>query len=208
MLETSAEFHQLQLSCARSGGLIRDLHPHLIPNDDHEMRLKSYVLLCHAAFEEYLEKASLVTLEHAFAVFEDGAGIPKALFALASYYENPVQKNLTNFRATTHHRSICRDAFQWAIQSHRAALADVHGIRTHHQDSVFMPLGIKVHSFDHILSQALNSYGQGRGRVAHEFRIAHQHPRAACEQNVKQVIQLLLPFDQMLNSYSGELFML
>ena len=208
MLETSAEYHQLELSCAKSKDLVKDLHPHLVLDDDHSMRLKSYILLCHAAFEEYLEKVSLLTLAHAYVKFEEQNAIPKALFALLSFYESPVRKHIGSFDLAADFRTVCQESFQWAMQMHKAALGEVHGIRTHHQNSIFMPIGIKLHGFDHLLSQALNSYGQGRGRVAHEFRIVHQHPKAACMQDVAQIIQLLLPFDQMLNTFSSEVFVI
>lgn len=199
MRQTSAEFHKLELSCATSYGLIAGLHPHLIIDDDHIMRLKSYILLCHAAFEEYLEKISLFVLQQSFHRFRQNQVIPKALLAASTYYSNPMQTDLRLFRNSDDFWVVCDKIFHWSVECHKAALADIHGIKTKHQDKVFLPVGIRIHDFDHLLSQCLNAFGEGRGKVAHEFRIEHRLPRAACEQNVRQLINLLLPFDQEMN---------
>jgi hypothetical protein len=199
MLQTSAEFHRLQLSCATTHDLISNLHPHLMPDNDHILRLKSYLILCHAAIEEYLEKVSLSILKECLERFKEQKVIPKALWAASSYYTNPMHSDFGLFRGSQDFWIVCERIFSWSIESHRVALSDVHGIKTKHQDKMFLPIGLRVHDFDHLLSQSLNAFGEGRGKIAHEFRIEHRLPRAALEQSVNQILRLLLPFDQELN---------
>jgi hypothetical protein len=204
MPETSAEFHKLELSCATIRSLLAGLHPHLIPDDDHTLRLKAYILLTHAAIEEYLEKVSLIVLDHSYQKFVECRVIAKPLWAACSFYPDPMKSNSLVFRSSQDFWTVCDELFRWSIQMHRAAITELHGIRTKHQDKIFYPLGLKLHDFDHLLSQALNSYGRGRGQLAHEFRITQQFPRAACEQSVEQILALLLPLDQELTRLCGE----
>ncbi len=195
MRETSPKFHELQFAFASAKALIKDLPPHDIRTDDQQLRLRSFVLVCHAALEEYLEDLSIWVLKQSRSIFLETGVIPQPLLSLKAYYSFPQSDHdPTNFGPHTVRQFLTRICDK-AIDKHEAELTTVHGIKTKDQDAIFLPLGMRLHSFDHALSQKLNSLGVMRGGVAHSFRIRQTLPRAALEQNIEVIERLMLPFD-------------
>ena len=91
-----------------------------------------------------------------------------------------------------------------AIREHSQAVYENHGIKTKDQDNLCLPLGIRVHDLDRILSQNLNSFGEGRGKIAHEFQIRQIVPKAGCLQSVNTLSTLLLNLDNEIARVVGE----
>ncbi|MGO8026404.1 HEPN domain-containing protein [Rhizobium leguminosarum] len=199
MRETSPKFHDLQLAFASARSLIKDLPLHDVRTDDQQLKLKSFVLLCHAAIEEYLEDLSIWVLKQSRLIFLATAVIPQPLLSVEAYYSLPQGNDSANIGPHTVSQFFARLCDQ-AIDKHEDELTAVHGIKTKDQDAIFLPLGIRMHSFDHVLSQKLNGFGGMRGSFAHSFRIKQTLPRAALEQNIVIIERLLLPFDNEMSA--------
>lgn len=195
MRETSPNFTELQIAFASARSLINDLPMHDIKTNEQQLKLKSFVILCHAALEEYLEDLSVWVLKRSRSIFQETGVIPQPLLSLGAYYSFPQHENDTSnigpYTVRQFHARLC----DRAIDKHETELTAIHGIKTKDQDSIFLPLGIRIHSFDHGLSQKLNSFGEMRGGFVHSFRIKQKLPRAALEQNIEVIERLMLPFD-------------
>ncbi|UXT19743.1 hypothetical protein FY140_02935 [Agrobacterium tumefaciens] len=194
MPETSPEFHNLQLAFATAKILLADLPAHDIVTDDHRLRLRSYLLICHAAIEEYLERLSMWALKESRRKYQETGIIPHPLISLKSYYSFSGVGNSDDGGPQTVHNflgTIC----DRAIEKHESELTTVHGIKTKDQDAIFLPLGISMFTFDRILSQNLNSVGKARGEAAHSFRIRQRSPKIELERRFENIERLMLPFD-------------
>jgi hypothetical protein len=193
MRETSPKFHNLQFAFASARALIANLPQHDIQNDDQRLRLRSFVLICHAALEEYLEDLSIWVLKEARSVFRETGIVPQPLLSINAYYSLKYDDaSIVEPHSIEHYLIHLCDQ---AVEKHETEIAMVHGIKTKDQDTVFVPLGIRIHTFDHLLSQKLHELGGMRGGFAHSFRIRQLLPRAALEQNMRVIEQLILPFD-------------
>lgn len=198
MQETTPEFHHLEVALAIAGKLISDLPAHSVGGELGDLKLRSYVLLRHAAVEEYLERASVYVLRECLKEFAERSHVTEPLIAVCCYYEMNLAPTLLDGAisgsATSLFEKICRKA----VEAHVTAIDGVHGIKTKDQDTILNPIGIRLHDFDHVLSQKLNSMGNHRGSVAHQFRITHIHPRSALESDTVNLLRLLRPFDNEL----------
>lgn len=85
MTESSVEFAKLELALAEARGIILGLPEHDVASRLHELKLKSYVLLCHAAIEEYLERVSLAVLSRSLVAFEADRCVRDPLLAACSF---------------------------------------------------------------------------------------------------------------------------
>ena len=195
MPETTPEYHTLCYSLATAKLFIRDLPDITIRDELDEMRLKSYIFLCHAAFEEYLEKATSEALRRARELMLSQRRIPKISISAISHYQIRAKEKWASIMKQGDNIDALEALLDLAIREHSQAVYENHGIKTKDQDNLCMPLGIRIHDLDHILSQALHSFGEGRGKIAHGFQIKQIVPKVGCLQSVNTLATLLLNLD-------------
>lgn len=198
MTESSAEYFRLECALAEAGGLLSDLPPHNIVNRIHELKLRSYVLLCHAAIEEYLERVSIAVLRESLEAFRADGKVRDPLVCACSYYKINVSQEVSSRRNGDSFRDILLALSARAIEEHDVALEGIYGIKTKDQDAILLPIGIKLFDFDRLLSQNLNSFGVTRGSFAHRFGLKHIVPRAGVESTVRGIFGLLQNLDNFL----------
>lgn len=196
MPETSAEYHILCHSCATAKLSIEDLPETDIRGDLDQMRLKSYIFLSHAAFEEYLESVTISALRRARRLMLADGRASKLIVSAVSHYRINTKGIWPLVAAKPSVIDALDKLAEQAINEHIAAVYENHGIKTKDQNNLCLPLGISVHAFDHVLSQNLNSFGEKRGKIAHGFRMSQIVPKAGCLQSVQSLTGLLLPLDQ------------
>lgn len=198
MHETSVNFGRLELALANAASLLADLPPHDVGNNLQQLRLRSYVLICHAAFEEYLEQLSLAVLFDSLKGFESDGKIRDPLLSACAYYKLIPGVAGADRRNGDAAHDLLHDLFRKAINEHTAAIDGVHGIKTKDQDAILLPVGVNLFEFDKLLSQALNSFGGTRGKYAHGLGAKMIVPRAGWEKTVENLLRLLLPLDNTL----------
>ncbi|WP_424929001.1 HEPN domain-containing protein [Amaricoccus tamworthensis] len=198
MTETSVEFAKLELALVEAGGLLADLPQHDVGNRLQQLKLKSYVLLCHAAIEEYLESVSLAVLNDSLVAFENDSVFRDPLLSACSYYKIVLSEEAPSRQAGDRCHDLFLILFKKARSEHVRALEGINGIKTKDQDAILRPIGVRLMEFDRILCQSLNSYGGVRGEIAHQFGVRTVVPRAGQERNVWNLFQLLRPLDNML----------
>jgi hypothetical protein len=198
MTETSIEFAKLEFALAEAGGIIFDLPEHDVTNRLHELKLKSYVLLCHAAIEEYLERVSLAVLSNSFLAFEKDGVVRDPLIAACSFYKIVLISEVSARAPGDRLNEVFDAVFKRALSEHRKAVEENHGVKTKDQDALFLPIGVRIFDFDRLLSQNLNSFGGLRGGFAHGFGIRTVAPRAGQESKVRNILNLVLSLDNYL----------
>lgn len=191
-------YGKLELALADAAGLLSELPPHDVGNMLQQLRLRSYVLICHAAFEEYLEQLSLAVLSESLSEFENDGKIRDPLLSVCGYYKLFPGLAGADRRVGDEVNDLLRDMFKKAINEHAAAIDGVHGIKTKDQDAILLPVGVRLFKFDRLLSQALNSFGDKRGKYAHGLGFKMVTPRAGWEKTVRDLLRLILPLDNML----------
>jgi len=198
MTESSAAFAQLELAIVEARGILQDLPEHDVVSRLHELKLRSFVLLCHAAFEEYLERVSLAVLSNSLKAFEKDGVVRDPLLAAGSFYKIVLANEINVRFAGDRLQDVLDVVFKRAISEHKKAVDENHGVKTKDQDVLFLPLGIRLFEFDRILSQSLNSFGELRGGMAHGFGMKTITPKAGQEAKIHNMIRLILSFDNFL----------
>ncbi|MGJ8605256.1 MAG: HEPN domain-containing protein [Marivita sp.] len=178
--------------------LLSDLPDHDVVTTLHRLKLKSYVLLCHSAFEEYLEKVSTAVLVDSLGIFEEDGIIRDPLLSALSYYRIVIHREVLGERSTSNQRDVLLSLFKSAISEHHKALEGINGVKTKDQDAILAPIGIRLFDFDRLLSQGLNSYGETRGRYAHSFGIKSITPRAGQIKTAVSILNMLKGLDNLL----------
>ncbi|WP_272007045.1 HEPN domain-containing protein [Roseovarius sp. ZX-A-9] len=199
MPETSVSYGKLEIALADAASLLSGLPMHDVGSTLQQIRLRSYILICHAAFEEYLEQLSLAVLSESLREFERDGKVRDPLLCACAYYKLPLLGAAGGDRCSGDAlNALLHDLFKKSIEEHSMALDGVHGIKTKDQDSILMPVGLNLFSHDRLLSQALNSFGGKRGKYAHGLGFKMVTPRAGWEKTVSDLLRLTLPLDNML----------
>jgi len=198
MPETSVSFGRLELALANASSLLSDLPLHDVGGTLEQLRLRSYVLICHAAFEEYLEQLSLAVLSESLKCFESDGKIRDPLLCACGYYKLLPGLAGRDRKIGDAAHDLLYDMFKKAINEHASAIDGVHGIKTKDQEAILLPVGVNLFDFDRVLSQALNSFGGNRGKYAHGLGAKMMTPRAGWESTVQNLRRLILPLDNML----------
>ncbi|MCA0921775.1 HEPN domain-containing protein [Pseudooceanicola nanhaiensis] len=162
------------------------------------MKLRSYVLLCHAAIEEYLENISLSVLSESLRNFEADGRIRDPLLSACSYYKILLSEEAQTRNPDDKAHDLLLKIFKKAISEHSTSIYGVNGIKTKDQDSILLPIGVRLFDFDRLLSQSLHTFGGVRGKFAHGFGFRTVTPRAGLESNVRNIFSLIRPLDNTL----------
>src|SRR6056297_1611778 len=129
MTESSVEFGKLELALSEARGIILGLPEHDVASRLHELKLRSYVLLCHAAIEEYLERVSLAVLSNSLKAFESDGCVRDPLLAACSFYKIVLMNEVSSRSAGDHLNDVLDAVFRRAIESprfHRRPIASFH----------------------------------------------------------------------------------
>ena len=118
-------------------------------------RLRGFILLCHAEFEDYFESIALGLLKEAEEKWDNNRIANYNLASLFIYHE----KINTSDVNTTKAKKI--------ISDYRQMVKDNHGIKEHNIKQLFEPLGYKMDGFDATFLSTLSSFGAMRGETAH-----------------------------------------
>ena len=157
----------------------------------------AYTVFAHGEFEHFLEDWALEIL-YAIAVKGFGLGFSPMLAHLAAYRPSltvPSQVPANNAWQTSAGS---------AINSHKAAIRNNHGIGERYVCALLIPLGIDVSAIDQILISDLNAFAKIRGDHAHQSRRAHlgqQFDPFDRLAKVNNIYSLLQPFDEDLQRH-------
>ena len=125
--------------------------------DQEEDRVRAYVLLAHAEFEQYFETLALFTAHRA-----------KARSGPASC--EPVVSRLILYRAIRSDEKIemaTNESISGAVSFFEKTVNRNHGLKSSNILRIFMPLGLNHRDVDPVLLADLDAFGTLRGGIAH-----------------------------------------
>ena len=157
----------------------------------------AYTVFAHGEFEHFLEDWALEIL-NAIDVKGFGPGFSPMLAHLLAYRPSltvPSQIPGSNAWQTSAGS---------AINVHRTAIRNNHGISERYVCAMLIPLGIDVTAVDPILTSDLNAFAKIRGDHAHQSRRVHlgqQFDPFDRLAKVNNIYSLLQPFDEDLQKH-------
>lgn len=128
--------------------------------EDKQNIIKSYILLCHAEFEQYFEDIALGIIKKAKEQYDSNNETSEPLLHLALM----LKKDFTNEDAKARLDKL--------FSNYRALLDKNHGIKKANIDEMFAPLGMPTSSMSDTYLEALESFGKKRGQIAHNVKAA------------------------------------
>lgn len=151
-------------------------------------RLRGFILLCHAEFEDYFESVALRLLKEAEDKWDKNKIANYNLASLFIYHE----KITNSDPSVTKAKKIIAD--------YRQTVKDNHGIKEHNIKQLFEPLGYKMDEFDATFISTLSSFGGMRGETAHtSAKKAQQSLDKNTEvSRVKDLLKGALEFEKVL----------
>lgn len=165
--------------------------------DLHHLKVQAFIMLTHAALEEYLENLGRSVAIEARRSFSKDGQITHSLVSLVASkliddLPEKSKKNLSKDLISN------LDSFsKEAVNRYEDVLKDNHGIRHHNQSKILIPIGVDPEKTDVITANTLDSYGAWRGSLAHTFSLIRtEHTLGDTNKNLSVILDGLETFDR------------
>lgn len=134
---------------------------------DYKYDIKSYCILCHAAFEEFIEGVCICILKEIYDNFVKNQRISFSTMCLLHFMTNTSELNDTTWL----NNQMLFDYFKNNIQKIKSDLSTFiiknnHGINLKYLKKLLIPLGLNIPQ-DVILQNSLSQLANCRGGFAH-----------------------------------------
>jgi hypothetical protein len=161
-----------------------------------DLKVQAYVLLCHAAIEEYLEKLVLDVARQCIDKYHNHNTICRSLIGLIScgliarIEEKALSKKISEelFQNIGEFSNVAYGRF-------RSIVGDNNGIKKTDQKKLMLPIGVDPELEDSATMASLDSFGGKRGAIAHGFKIAKTHTLSEIESDLTTIKAGLLNYD-------------
>ncbi|MGO4315153.1 MULTISPECIES: HEPN domain-containing protein [Agrobacterium] len=160
------------------------------------LKLQSYILLCHAALEQYIEDLGLAAALSARTTFASEGIITKTLVALISSKLVDEVSVKSKSKLSTELVSNIEEFSKEAFSRYRAVITSNNGIIDKDQGRVFVPVGVDPASVDIVLMNAMHSFGAKRGDVAHKFKVQRTDTLTAVQTDLESIASGIIAYDQ------------
>ncbi|GAA0468788.1 hypothetical protein GCM10009096_07120 [Parasphingorhabdus litoris] len=197
MKSPTSHYKKLKADLRKARKIVVRVDPIECKNDLQRLKLSSYVLLCHAAIEQFLEELALEAAMDARRNFKDKGRISRTLVALVAAKvldETKAEKSKSKIGS-----DLVRDIDEYskqAINLFRNTIKENHGISERNLDNLFIPIGFKPNEIDLSLVNSLTALGERRGGLAHKFVIKNEDTLSAFETDLKSIVRDLEGIDQ------------
>lgn len=162
---------------------------------DH-LKVQSFVLLAHAAFEQYIEDIVTLVSREAHSQLKKDDRVCRAMLSLvASEAMQQVDDNVARRKIRL---SMASDLLGFASSAVANLTLDVianHGVTTADQRKLLLQIGVDPEEVDLTVSAALNAFGTKRGTIAHKVKMKTSETRSSVLSETQQILNGLLAFD-------------
>ncbi|HHJ18819.1 MAG TPA: hypothetical protein ENJ84_03155 [Gammaproteobacteria bacterium] len=162
---------------------------------DH-LKVQSYVLLAHAAFEQYIEEIVTVVSRKAHSQLKNDDRVCRAMLSLvASEAMQQVDDDVARRKIKS---SVGSDLLSFASSAVSNLTLDIqanHGITTADQRKLLLQIGVDPEEVDLTVSAALNAFGTKRGSIAHKVKMKTTETRSSVLSETEQIRIGLIAFD-------------
>lgn len=195
MKSPSDHYKKMTRNLTHARKIVQRVDKNECKSDLQHLKLRSYVLLCHAVIEEYIEDLGLdIALKSRRSYMEDGS-ISKSLVSLVTA---KVLEEIKDKKAKRISSDLVRnlDLFsEEAFNLYRSGLASNHGIKPDNLAKIFVPIGFDPEAVDFALVNALKALGEKRGGLAHKFVIRQEMTLSSFETDLLVIKRDLIQFD-------------
>jgi hypothetical protein len=196
MKSPTRQYKDLKRALSNAKKITRGVDMHECKNDLQFLKLHSYILLCHSAIEEYIEKLGEEVALEARRVFTRDGVITKALIAMVSAKIIDDLPEKGRKRVSTDLVVNIDEFSKEAFNRYKSILKSNNGITTKDQMAVLLPIGVDPENTDLVLMQAMHNFGAKRGEVAHSFKVRRNDTLADVWASVNTIANLLVGYDQ------------
>lgn len=162
---------------------------------DH-LKVQAYVLLAHAAFEQYMEDIVTAVSREAHVQLKKNNRVCRAMLSLvASEAMLQVDDAIARRKIKS---SVATDLLGFASSAVSNLTLDIqsnHGVTTADQKKLLLQIGIDPEEVDLTVSAALNAFGTKRGYIAHKVKMKTSETRSSVLSETKQILNGLIAFD-------------
>lgn len=163
-------YRDAKTSCYLAKSLLTNLPRAQILGDWEQVNLRSYIVLTHAAFEEYLEGMSKRLLNTTISLLSRDMVCIGALALISSYRAK--QENMREvYPGTGRMIDAIRTRVNCAQVAHETVIKNNNGIKPSSVAALMKPFGIELERFAVLLNE-LQMFGERRGGLAHTGSIA------------------------------------
>lgn len=177
------------------------------------LKVNSYVLLSHAAFEKYLENLVEIIMTRSISNFSstNGERVNKCIISMISKKVISCYENSATLSKTKRKDAISKEMREVSLNTNdklgdaqRLVLSILrrnHGIKIDNMNTIFNCIGIYPEEIDVSLCSDLDSFGVSRGGVAHVVQIQQVISKSQAIANVGSIKDKLLAFERSALSY-------
>ncbi len=133
--------------------------------DVFEYDVKSYCVLAHACFEEYVEQVSDYILQNVASDFQNRKITLSTVMMLLSYGSN-IEDLISGDEETDRCFDIIRKQLDECKSRHSRSIQDNHGFSKKYLRKILVPVGLDV-KFDPSQESAITRLSEARGSFAH-----------------------------------------
>jgi len=197
MRSPTAEYKRLKTSLRGLKSLLARVPDTYCATNLQHLRVQSYLILAHAAFEEYLENISLLVLEECVDKFNNKRSMNDCIVSLITF-ETIAQFNDKSQRAKIRSEVVDKlDKFvNLAKRNHKQVIYDNHGIKLKDQKALLLPVGLDPQQIDNVTASSLDGFGTKRGKHAHTVKIQTTETKSSVLAETTNLAKGLKQFDQ------------
>ncbi|WP_297338844.1 HEPN domain-containing protein [Pseudophaeobacter sp.] len=197
MVSASQDYMELKASISEFKAILRRV-PHT-SNDTkpHHLKVQSFILLSHAAFEEFIETIANKLLDESVLKFYATKKVNPCIASLI-VFETISQFDENSTRATIKRKVVenLNDFVAVARKNHKNDIAGNHGVKLKDQKKVLLSVGLDPIEIDSVTASALDAFGTKRGKFAHTAKITTTETRSSATSEVDTILLGLKNFDE------------
>lgn len=197
MKSPTPEYRGLKKKLREVKCILQRVPGHSCNSNLHHLKVQSYVLLAHAAFEEYLESLSEAIVKVSVDRYNAGRTINECIMGLI-VFETIAQFDKQSSRKAIKSEVVKKlDQFvNVARVNHSNHVSNNNGVKGKDQKALFFPLGIDPEDVDAATYAALDAFGTKRGGIAHKFKTQTSDTRSSVLQVTETILNGLLNLDE------------
>ena len=193
--------NELLLNIDHAKKVLSRIPDHDVKTRLQSLKIQSFILLAHSAFEEYLEERCFQAANKSVRLLVEEGIITKVTIGLIS------SKILDDIKEKSRKKileSTSSDIITFATEAltlYRSTYISNNGILNHNQINLLRPIGVDPESTSLSTFNALHSFGSKRGDIAHKFRaIRSEHTASSIITEVNTITSGLIEYEQEIES--------
>lgn len=197
MIHPTSQYGDLRSALKELRPITARVNPLICETPLQTLKVRSYILLAHAALEEYLEELAISAARQACKQFKDNGQLSLALVGLISAgVLDEIAVGKARKKATQDLFNNIEAFVDEALTRFSLIVKDNHGIKRHNQISLLLPIGFDPEAVDAATLAALDSFGTKRGDIAHKAKISKVHTLSEVDSSLNTILTGLAAFDR------------